>query len=273
MSTATQEDIFFIVGAQKCGTTAIWQYLGHHSNICAPKIKESHFFSCDKQYEKGLAYYLDLLGRVGVNKLRFDASPSYLNSEKAHRRIYEFNPNAKIILALRNPVERAFSAWNMYSHRYKENKNWFFDEWLNTCSHNTHLYERRNRESLFCFERYVQEEIDFLSKENGKSIEAPILPQGQYFRQIQNLLRIFEREKILIIENSELRFNTLSTLKKMEYFLEVPENDWSNIDLSGVFEGLYFETIPTHTKTLLGNFYADQNDRLSRFLKRDFMWS
>jgi hypothetical protein len=272
MRQENNKDIFYIAGAQKCGTTAIWQYLSLHKNIVAPQIKESHFFSCDQRYRQGYAHYIDMLGQNESGKLRFDASPSYLNSQDAHVRLNEFNPDAKIILILRDPVERAFSAWNMYCPRFKKNNNWFFDEWLSACSGNHHFVKKRNPETLLDFEKYVFEEIDFLESNADMRIEAPILPQGQYHRQIQNLLRFFRREQIFIIHSAELRADTLATLRKLEAFLEIPAHDWADDDLTTVFEGEYSTVMSGAIHAVLADFYAAQNAKLYEFLNRDLAW-
>ncbi|NWO04290.1 MAG: sulfotransferase [Alteromonadaceae bacterium] len=100
---------FFIVGAMRSGTSSIRDQLD-----LDPKINmargEPMFFSNDKKYKEGIDDYHSLFDwdkREII--LRGEKSPRYAVSASAPRRIFEYNPNAKIIWMLRNPVKRAFS--------------------------------------------------------------------------------------------------------------------------------------------------------------------
>lgn len=100
---------FFIVGAPKCGTTALYSYLAGHPDICMSKIKEPHFFAPDTighqrpsaTLEKYLANFDGAAGKSGIG----EASTGYLSSRAAPREILHFNPSARIIVMLRNPVD------------------------------------------------------------------------------------------------------------------------------------------------------------------------
>lgn len=100
---------FFIVGAPKSGTTALHQFLRLHPDIYMPSAKEPHFFGCADEPElpgrgRTLEQYLELF-REGADKRRVgEASVYYLYSGQAARNIHAFNPDARIIIMLRNPV-------------------------------------------------------------------------------------------------------------------------------------------------------------------------
>jgi hypothetical protein len=116
---------FFIVGAAKSGTTALYRYLRRHPEIYLPAVKEPRFFSYDASdatsyagpgarelidsVVKDRATYESLYEGVTREKAVGDASPSYLVSPIAARRISETVPDARIIAVLRDPVERAYS--------------------------------------------------------------------------------------------------------------------------------------------------------------------
>jgi len=106
---------FFIVGAPRAGTRSIYEYLKDISGIFMPKIKEPNYFSQSfnsKQFLHGIRnkkHYLELFKDAKDDELMGEASPSYLRDPKAPKLIYEVNPNSKIIIILRDPVERAFS--------------------------------------------------------------------------------------------------------------------------------------------------------------------
>ena len=103
---------FFIVGAPKCGTTALYHYLSMHPGIYTPELKEPHFFSRDfplfgKIHD--LDSYLDLFANAESGLVLGEASVWYLYSKCAVHQIMEANPAARIIVMLRNPVIMAKS--------------------------------------------------------------------------------------------------------------------------------------------------------------------
>lgn len=104
----------FLVGAAKAGTTSLWRYLGAHPAVFMARIKEPNFFS---GYDEGLfpvvhdeASYLRLFADSRT-PLRGEASPSYLWHEAAAERIRQVSPRAKILIALRDPVERLYALY------------------------------------------------------------------------------------------------------------------------------------------------------------------
>lgn len=98
---------FFIVGAPKSGTTALYHFLRQHPQIFMPAAKEPHFFGCAAEPEtpsRTLEEYLRLF-QAGTGKPCVgEASVYYLYSKQAARNIHAFNPDARIIMMLRNPV-------------------------------------------------------------------------------------------------------------------------------------------------------------------------
>ena len=263
-----------IVGAQKAGTTALYEYLSKHPQIQSTKEKELHYFNCEARYKLGIKFYRSLF-QLGTNsKLTFDASPGYLNNANAPKRIYAHNPNVKIIILLRDPVERAYSAWNMYRKMYLRNRNWFFDEWVSFCGDTCFSILRRQDDRIFNFSQYVIDEIELQDINNSSAIlEAPILSHGYYHDQIQRYLSIFNESQILIFENLEMRRNTVRCLQKIETFLDVSGCDWENMNLAPVFEGEYCDPIDVTAKRFLYDYYDSSNERLFELLGKRYAWS
>ena len=101
---------FFIVGAGGCGTTALYQYLNEHPEIYMSEIKEPNYFGRDSSF-KTEAEYLGLFAGA-KNEIRLgEATPLYLRSPRATEAIYKFDPNAKIIIMLRDPVSLMLSSY------------------------------------------------------------------------------------------------------------------------------------------------------------------
>lgn len=110
---------FFIVGAAKAGTTSLWQYLRQHPDIFMPADigwKEPSYY-CDTYGVKDYDFYLALFKEAGSRKRIGKASTPYLSSLESAGRIHEACADAKIIIMLRNPVDRAFSLYK-WMHRY-----------------------------------------------------------------------------------------------------------------------------------------------------------
>ncbi len=114
---------FFIVGAPKAGTTALHAHLAKHPQVCMSSDKEPNYFSFEEIEEQQLYYhkenvksesdYNSLFECEESAKLRGEASVSYLFYKEVPQRIKSYNPDAKIIISLRQPVQRAYSHFQM----------------------------------------------------------------------------------------------------------------------------------------------------------------
>jgi hypothetical protein len=103
---------FYIIGAPKCGTTALYAYLGTNTGIFTSELKEPHFFASDFtniRQVKALADYLALFAPARAGQKTGEASVWYLYSQVAVAEIAEKRPDAKLIVMLRNPVDAAQS--------------------------------------------------------------------------------------------------------------------------------------------------------------------
>jgi len=118
----------FIVGAPKAGTTSLYHYLNQVPGIYMSPIKEPNYFSAktrgEKHTEKPIRdkkKYLQLFENVENSKYIGEASPTYLDDPKAPFLIHKINPISKIIISLRDPVERAYSHYLMVKELGKTN--------------------------------------------------------------------------------------------------------------------------------------------------------
>jgi hypothetical protein len=107
---------FLIAGTQKGGTSALNKYLNTHPKLCMARKKELHFFDDETNFTgKAVDYtpYHSFFSPQPLQRLCGESTPNYMYWYSAPRRIWEYNPAMKIIIILRNPVDRAFSNWNM----------------------------------------------------------------------------------------------------------------------------------------------------------------
>jgi hypothetical protein len=98
---------FVAVGAGKCGTTWLYGLMKAHGEICESRVKETLFF--ETYHHKGYGWYESLFQRRSGHRTAGEVSNTYIFDPRVARRIYEYNPGMKIIVTVRNPVERALS--------------------------------------------------------------------------------------------------------------------------------------------------------------------
>lgn len=121
---------FFIVGAPKCGTTSMANYLASHPDIFMSNPKEPHYFCTDLlRGVSSLSEYLSLFPDDNPPQVVGEASTWYLSSEVAARLIFEFNPSARILVMIRNPVELVHSLHSQLLFNQVESVNDFEKAW------------------------------------------------------------------------------------------------------------------------------------------------
>ena len=107
---------FLIAGVQKSGTTALNHFLKMHEDIFLPARKELHFFdneNIDNWHAVDYSQYELHFIAKNKNQIAGETTPIYLYWPDAIQRIFAYNPNMKLIICLRNPVNRAYSHWKM----------------------------------------------------------------------------------------------------------------------------------------------------------------
>jgi hypothetical protein len=104
-----------IAGAQKSGTTSLYSYLARHPAIVPPRLKEVFFLGNDIRYAKGLSFYRKNFPteRTAAGRQTIDASVDTLDHPRAPHRVREIMPDAKVVVLLRDPVERAWAHYRM----------------------------------------------------------------------------------------------------------------------------------------------------------------
>ncbi len=204
---------FFIVGAPKCGTTALTEYLSNHPEIYMCPFKEFHLFGSDLKFkspidfEISLKRYLKLFSDVANEKMFGEASVMYLYSQKAANEIKEFSPESKIIVMLRNPVDM------MHSH------------------HSQLLF---NDDEVFTdFEDALRAENDRKKGLNipGKTLLIDFLFYKEivkYHDQVKRYFDVFGKENVHVIIFDDFKKDTALSYKKALHFLNV--NDSFQID-------------------------------------------
>lgn len=197
---------FFIVGAPKCGTTAMYSYLRQHPEIFMPFVKEPHFFGADLSSRYGrysrdqyLALFADALPSQRVG----EASTWYLYSKVAAREIREFAPGAQIIIMLRNPVD------------------------VMHAQHSQLLYNRQ--ENIPDFAQALAAEAE---RTLGRRLPpGPIRRENLLYRemahfaeQVERYLAVFGRDRVHVVLFDDLRRDAAASYRATLRFLGVNED-------------------------------------------------
>jgi Sulfotransferase domain len=232
---------FVIGGTQKGGTSALDSFLRQHPQICMPETrKELHFFDRadeDKDYKK---YHANFRPRP-QHRVIGEASPIYIYWETAPYRIWSYNPKMKWILVLRNPLERAFSAWNMETKRGAE-----------TLS----FREAVEREAERCREALPLQHRVF-----------SYVDRGFYAHQVRRLFNVFGTDNCLILLNEELRNDHEKTLRRVFDFLKVDNSPTT--PAANVFDQEYHAKIDSELYSRLKDLFCFDIKELERLLNRD----
>jgi len=198
---------FFIVGAPKCGTTALYEYLRPHPRIFMSEVKEPHFFAKDlgtypriktpEDYTRLFAASTDEHLRVG------EASVYYLRSGVALKNIHAFNPAAKIIAMFRNPVDMVYSLHSQLLYWSEEIEPDFEKAWR--------LQERR------------RQGLDIPPGSRGAFL-LQYREVGQFGSQVQRLLSLFPREQVKLILYDDFTASPAKVYDEVVEFLEIPHD-------------------------------------------------
>jgi hypothetical protein len=187
---------YYVVGTAKAGTTSLFRYFLDHPQVFVPSNKETYFFGkyC---YEDSKIETIQEYQRIFSSAARDDkcveVSTSYLYSKTAASEIKEYNPDAKIIIILRNPVDRAFS-----NYKYK----------LKT-----------GKENCFNFEDAVSLEKSRISE--GAPYGFHYINMGLYFNQVKRYIDIFDKDNLLILLFDELKTDPELFYQKITDFMGI----------------------------------------------------
>ena len=197
----------FIVGAPKGGTTSIHAYLSNVPEIYMSRIKEPNFFSAATVSKKhpvkpirDRKKYLELFKNARYEKYLGEASPSYLADPEAPKFIHEMSPGAKIIISLRDPIERLFSHYLMYIR-----DGWWYHS----------------------FKQQIQKEF---KKKIDPSARIMELNTSFYYENVKRYLNIFGPNQVKIIIFEEFVKDPKGTLQEILKFLDI-ENSFFDFNL------------------------------------------
>ena len=183
---------FIVAGVQKAGTTALHYFLAAHPHIALPRDQALHFFDKEENFD-GEPDYNVLHNNFDPGfrwKIAGEVTADYVYYRPAIERIAQYNPKMKLIISLRNPIDRAFSHWNMRRAKGSEPLD-FLDAIKRDQSQRGSRAERGNAH----------------------------IDRGLYTDQIQRVFRFFPRDQVLIIKYEDFRANYRATIDAIFDFL------------------------------------------------------
>lgn len=249
---------FIIIGAQKSGTTSLYTYLSKHPAIVPPTTKEIQYFNgglnpAKNHYKKGVPWYqahfpCRFLNR---NKLTFEASPVYLFHPEVPKRIYQFNPNIRLVALLRDPVERAISQYFMNLRKGFDN--------------------RQLMQALEEEDKLMEEHFKYRTFNKRDFTLYSYKYRGRYADQIRNYLQYFTLDQIHVLNSEELFTKPIKSIKEIFEFLGLK----TNINLKDVYPtniGYNKETVDPKVYNYLKRYFEPLNEDLYKLIGKRFNW-
>ena len=246
---------FLIIGTQRGGTTSLYEYLCRHPQVSPATEKEIHYF--DFQAQRGAAWYrAHFPWRFPAGRLTGEASPFYLFHPRVPRLVRARLPAVRLIVLLRDPVERAHSHYR--------------------------LQKRAGIERLATFEEAIEAEPSRLEGEREKTANQPdyysynfqhysYLARGVYQPQLAAWMEYFPREQFLILPSETFYAQPEATFGRVCNFLDLS----SGPELGGDPPRLNHqpgEDMKDETRRWLQGYFAPHNAELTRYLGQDFGW-
>ena len=242
---------FLIIGGVRCGTTSLYYNICQHPSVLPAAYDEIGFF--DDNFHLGLNWYRSMFPTKNtMNKVRRQTgkavtgedTPFYIWNRDAMKRIKELLPEIKLIVILRNPVNRTYS--------------------------NYHLGCRDNIENR-SFSQAVEDDIELINKkkEKGETLsnldfKKTYIGKSLYFEQLEQWFKIFDAKQIHVIFTEDLRDNPENTMKSVYDFLGLDDFSLETYEKQKMFE---YDNMDEEIRERLTTYFKSHNEQLSKLIK------
>lgn len=245
-----------IIGAQRSGSTSLFNYLVQHPNVLSPFGKEIHYF--DIHYARGERWYR---GRFPYSyqlrgpALTLDASPYYLAHPLAPKRAAELLPLVKLIALLRNPITRALSH---YQHEVRAGvETLTFPEAI-----------EQEAERLAGEEERLQRDPGYFSFQHRHYSYAR---RGRYLEQLQRWLQYYPRSQLLVLQSEWLFRDPAAASTAVYDFLGLPPHRLEHY--KPFLRGDYERDMPADLRAKLARYFEPHNRELYAWLGEAYDWA
>lgn len=245
-----------VIGAQKAGTTSLFNYLVQHPRVLPPFGKEIHYF--DLQYGRGPRWYRSRFPyghRLRGGAITLDASPYYLVHPQVPHRAARLLPQAKLIALLRNPIDRA---------------------------HSHYEHERRGGRETLSFPDAIEREPERLAGEEERLRSDPgyysynhhrysYLRRGCYLDQLRRWTEHYPRAQLLVLQSERLFGDPPGTMARVHEFLGLPAHTLPRY--ATYLQGTYAREMPPGLRSRLAGYFDPHNRALFQWLGEEFDWA
>lgn len=242
--------MFIIIGVQRSGTTSLHRWLSLHPQITPCDMKEVHYFN--RNWERGNHWYHSLFplpSEMGQDNITFEATPRYFYEPPVAARIQQYNPDIKLVVILRNPIERAYSHW-AYANRGLP-------------------------QPALTFEATMQRDITDIEKNGAFTmLDSPsnMVDRGFYYDQFLRLFNYFDPSQVHICEYEDLKLNPTHLLDELVAFLGLKPYQWGDDVLRVWNKSPDNEPMTESTRAMLRDYYAEHNRKLFELIGQEYDW-
>ena len=255
-STIRSVPDYFIIGTPRGGTSSMYNYLIQHPNVVPPVKKEIQYFT-DLKYSKHYFFWYKANFPTKMkkgSKLTGDGNPNTIFHPLAPRRVKKHLPKIKLISLLRNPIDRAFSAWNLQVKKGINDLSFEDSLELEKCEYSD-IREKIFRDKKFNAPNYLRHAF---------------LQKGIYVDQLEEWFKYFPKNQMLIIKSEDFITETNQILSQVFDFLGLSQFDIQT--KKKWHTGTYKQKMNPETRKRLIEYFKPHNERLSELLDRDFGW-
>ena len=246
---------FILCGVMRSGTTSFFNYLSQHPQIIPPIYKEIFFF--DKFFQKSMRWYkahFPLKWRAeNRDFISGEATPYYIFHPLAMKRIQSIYPDIKLFILLRDPVDRAFSHYNLSIKNGHENR-----EFIESIENEIQVIERENQKILETpgYYSYVHQRHSYLSR-------------GLYYDQLVNVYDLFDKNQVKVLIAEEMYEDPESVFFDALNFLELPLIELEEYQ---VYNKTTYTGRDIEIENKLIDFYSESNTKLEKLLGMTLPW-
>ena len=242
---------FLILGVQKAGTTTLYDYITQHPNVLPAFRKETKYF--DLYHQKSINWYKAFFPVLNNNCITGEATPDYFFYKEIPKRIKQVLPNVKLIVLLRNPVDRAVSQYNFNVDREIE---------------------------TLPFEDAINKEVERMSANTAIPLksgyvsnsyrEFSYISRGMYAQQLKQWLKFFPLEHFFICTTKQLKFDTLNTINSVYEFLKLEQLSDIKVTQKNVSKNKV--ALNNNLLMQLKNRFDAENEILYNIIGKNFNW-
>ena len=247
---------FVIAGVMKRGTTSLFNHLISHRCVAEPLVKGVKYFN--RNLERGDDWYranfpseqeMQVLRSTEGCALTGESSPDYLPNPEAASLLYQLRPDVRLIVLLRDPVDRALSHYHYRKVRGRENRS--FEDAIN--ENLTSLEAEAAGVSL------LQQHPNYTS----------YLGRGLYMPQLRHWLEVFPKEQILVVGSERFLQDAQSVYSEVLEFLGLPDHQ---LVIQKKYNTGKYDEMSSSTRQLLCDYFRPHNQQLFEFVEREFDW-